>query len=208
MSSWGVDVSLRQGTRQGTTANYAVVMCRVVNNKVVVDELRLTLPCYGKLGVISNPVRRRTTTKLGEGYRGIQSRVEKVRRSAAKLGHRGYGKYQGSLLPTTRTNLGEVQSYMHPERRVTRSTSRPGETVEETERRMLEELRQSLGPLPGAIDTPKGLTQGDEFYPPLPLEPPPQPTGLSEPPTGYDSGKKVLRGTGEEEGAGDGWGNS
>ncbi|EIW65663.1 hypothetical protein TREMEDRAFT_66391 [Tremella mesenterica DSM 1558] len=69
------------------------------------------------------------------------------------------------------------------ERRVTRSMSRPGETVEETERRMLEELRQCLGPLPGAIDTPKGSTQGDDFYPPLPLEPPPQPTGLSEPPT-------------------------
>ncbi|RXK34898.1 hypothetical protein M231_07846 [Tremella mesenterica] len=61
--------------------------------------------------------------------------------------------------------------------------SRPEETVEETERRTLEELRQSLGPLPGAIDTPKGSTQGDDFYPPLPLEPPPQPTGLSEPPT-------------------------
>ncbi|EIW70377.1 hypothetical protein TREMEDRAFT_60871 [Tremella mesenterica DSM 1558] len=29
MSSWGVDVSLRQGTRQGTTANYAVVIHRV-----------------------------------------------------------------------------------------------------------------------------------------------------------------------------------
>ncbi|RXK39619.1 hypothetical protein M231_03121 [Tremella mesenterica] len=55
--------------------------------------------------------------------------------------------------------------------------------VEEMERRMLEELRQSLGPLPGAIDTPEGSTQGDDFYPPLPLEPPPQPTGLSEPPT-------------------------
>ncbi|EIW69308.1 hypothetical protein TREMEDRAFT_62171 [Tremella mesenterica DSM 1558] len=61
--------------------------------------------------------------------------------------------------------------------------SRPGETVEETERRMLEELRQSLGQLPGANDTPKGSTQGDDFYPPLPLEPPPQPIGLSEAPT-------------------------
>ncbi|EIW68902.1 hypothetical protein TREMEDRAFT_62620 [Tremella mesenterica DSM 1558] len=61
--------------------------------------------------------------------------------------------------------------------------SRPGESVEETERRMLEELRQSLGPLPGAINTPEGSTQGDDFHPPLPLEPPPEPTGLSETPT-------------------------
>ncbi|EIW73208.1 hypothetical protein TREMEDRAFT_59371 [Tremella mesenterica DSM 1558] len=91
--------------------------------------------------------------------------------------------YQGSLLPTTRANLGEVRNCMEPERRVTRSMSRPGEMVEEMERRMLEELRQSLGPLPGAIDTPEGSTQGDDFYPPLPLELPPQPTGLSEPPT-------------------------
>ncbi|EIW72059.1 hypothetical protein TREMEDRAFT_58212 [Tremella mesenterica DSM 1558] len=88
----------------------------------------------------------------------------------------------GLLLPTTRANLGEVRDCMQPERRVTRSMSRPGETVEETERRMLEELRQSLGPLPGAIDTPEGSTQGDDFYPPLPFEPPPQQTGLPEPP--------------------------
>ncbi|EIW73232.1 hypothetical protein TREMEDRAFT_59398 [Tremella mesenterica DSM 1558] len=88
----------------------------------------------------------------------------------------------GSLLPTTRANLGEVRDCMQPERRVTRSMSRPGETVEETERRMLEELRQSLGPLPGAIDAPEGSTQGDDFYPPLPFEPPPQQTGLPEPP--------------------------
>ncbi|EIW71312.1 hypothetical protein TREMEDRAFT_60242 [Tremella mesenterica DSM 1558] len=143
-------------------------------------------------------------TKYGSSYnhRVKESYHRAVRRTTARLAavirrspyhlpldlllrhiSRGLSTYQGSLLPTTRTNLGAVQDCMQPERRVTRSMSRPGETVEETERRMLEELRQNLGPLPGAIDTPEGSTQGDDFYPPLPLEPPPLPTGLSEPPT-------------------------
>ncbi|EIW65579.1 hypothetical protein TREMEDRAFT_66406 [Tremella mesenterica DSM 1558] len=125
--------------------------------------------------------RRRTTAKLAPVSRRVLC-LSETSTPHDNVVTRGLSTV-GSLLPTTRTNLGEVQNCMQPEKRVTRSMSRPGETVEETERRMLEELRQSLGPLPGAIDTPEGSTQGDEFYPPLPLEPPPQPAGLSEPPT-------------------------
>ncbi|EIW73231.1 hypothetical protein TREMEDRAFT_59397 [Tremella mesenterica DSM 1558] len=36
MSSWDIDVSLRQGTRRRTTANYTVVIRQVVNNKMLV----------------------------------------------------------------------------------------------------------------------------------------------------------------------------
>ncbi|EIW71490.1 hypothetical protein TREMEDRAFT_60420 [Tremella mesenterica DSM 1558] len=140
------------------------------------------------LNLILNLTEREAVQELRDILREERSSIdslqiaELLQRSLIVLAEVCQPSYQGSLLPTTRANLGEVRDCMQPERRVTRSMSRPGETVEETERRMLEELRQSLGPLPGAIDTPEGSTQGDDFYPPLPFEPPPQQTGLPEPP--------------------------
>ncbi|EIW65436.1 hypothetical protein TREMEDRAFT_66566 [Tremella mesenterica DSM 1558] len=79
-------------------------------------------------------------------------------------------EYQGSLLPTTCANLGEVQGKMDSERQTTRSLSRDRE-AEENERKALEELSRAMGQQLGGEDNTGGSVLGDEFVPPVPSNP-------------------------------------
>ncbi|EIW67568.1 hypothetical protein TREMEDRAFT_64159 [Tremella mesenterica DSM 1558] len=95
--SWGVNVSLGQGTRQGTMANFAVVIRRVVNDKMIVDELRLTSP-YVTVAM---------KTRHPHGVAPSDHPPYVVKRDPSTLGSGGPG-YWGATPPQAGTDVGMV----------------------------------------------------------------------------------------------------